>query len=249
MSLPFSDQSEQEASFDKEKQRLESWIKQRLKKLEKQKVQFTKEYARSLDWQKFQHEATLLQANFYKIKKGLSSITLSDWEDEGREKIIALDPLQDPKEDLANRFKKSKKLKNGLEPLKKLLEKNQKKIEEWLLFLAEAAQVNDHESLLKMQQKVDFPKEVIPKTKAKPEKKAQNPYHSFCSESGWHARRVKKGKTETDHADSSNVTSKREKAMRASTPPSANAVGIPTEVHSQPKMRLAGSAATPATIA
>lgn len=63
---------------------------------------------------KFNDLGILLQANLYKVKKGMSSITLEDFNNNFSEITITLDPLLDPSKNLKRIFIKGKKAKNGL---------------------------------------------------------------------------------------------------------------------------------------
>ncbi len=56
----------------------------------------------------------LLQANLYKVKKGLSSITVENFLNNNESLDINLDPMLDPSHNLAKFFQKAKKAKNGL---------------------------------------------------------------------------------------------------------------------------------------
>src|SRR5271156_2648759 len=65
------------------------------------------------NWRTAHHQAELLQANLFRIRKGMHSIQVSDWEQENKEIQLALDPLAEPSEQLKQLFRKSRKLRLG----------------------------------------------------------------------------------------------------------------------------------------
>lgn len=65
------------------------------------------------EWPKVHHEALLLQANLFRISKGMESIEVEDWEQEGKKRILTLDPILKPQDQVANRFRQSKKKRLG----------------------------------------------------------------------------------------------------------------------------------------
>lgn len=63
---------------------------------------------------KYNDLGILLQANLYKIKKGMDKIILEDFNNDFKQVEITLDPLLDPSKNLKRIFSKGKKAKNGL---------------------------------------------------------------------------------------------------------------------------------------
>ncbi len=63
---------------------------------------------------KYNDLGILLQANLYKVKKGMDHITVEDYNNENREVSITLDPTLDPSINLKKIFTKGKKAKNAL---------------------------------------------------------------------------------------------------------------------------------------
>lgn len=134
------------------------------------------EHQRCLKWPQVYHEAILLQSNLYRIKKGMTEISVEDWEQEGATVVLSLDTQITPQDNVAGRFKESKKLKNGLP-----------RVEEKLLKL-ETEILLQKDRLEKAQQLTNM-KELLAFAPPKPPKVAREvikalPYQEFTSESG-----------------------------------------------------------------
>jgi predicted ribosome quality control (RQC) complex YloA/Tae2 family protein len=117
-------QYEELAKFKEKKFLYEKIIKKKLKKIDVQIERIVQDLQRCLHWEEVQHEAILLQSNLYKFKKGMSEITLEDWEKENEPRIFTFDPKREPHEEIVRRFKQSKKLRAGIVPLQKFLDKS-----------------------------------------------------------------------------------------------------------------------------
>lgn len=65
------------------------------------------------NWEAVHHEGLLLQSNLFRLVKGMKEIALADWKDENKERIITLDPLLPPQDQVAALFRRSKKLRKG----------------------------------------------------------------------------------------------------------------------------------------
>lgn len=112
---------ETESAFLQEKSAQLQRLKQRLKRSIKSENSCEQELKMGRQWKQKQHEAELLQAHFYLLKHGHKQIELFDWE-KGETILLTLDPTKAPKEEVARRFKKSKKLRLSIEPLHKQLQ-------------------------------------------------------------------------------------------------------------------------------
>ena len=113
---------EKEWELKEEKQRIEKMLSRQLKHAQKRREECARRLQECSLWPRKMHEAAMLQANIYRLKKGMDEVTVSDWEDDGKEVRIALDPLLLPHEEIAKRFKSSKKLKAGEEHARRRLE-------------------------------------------------------------------------------------------------------------------------------
>lgn len=121
-------QLEKDFRFQQEKNSLISQLNQRLKQSQKRHDHMQQELNKCLLWKDIQHEGELLKAHFSQLKRGLSTITVWDWEQE-KERTIQIDPQQSPQEIIAKRFHQSKKSQKGIPTLQIQLEKSLKEIE------------------------------------------------------------------------------------------------------------------------
>jgi len=167
--------------LEKEKESLRSFLAQSRKKQLKRIKNLEEALQESSTWEKVLHEAELLKANFGALKRGLPSIVVWDWE-LNQEKTISLVSTRTPQEELALRFKRSKKLQAGLIHLNKQI--NQAKEE--LIGIEENLRILD--SLQKESEIEEFKQKIIPPSKIEEVKKSIQtktlPYYEFISEAG-----------------------------------------------------------------
>ncbi len=97
----------------------------KLKRLERSLLLSQSNIQNCLDWEKIQHEASMLQANFAQLKRGMDQITLLDW-NQDKKVILKLDPQLKPEMEVKKRFKTAKKLKLGIIPQQNHFEQLQK---------------------------------------------------------------------------------------------------------------------------
>lgn len=104
-----------EDQFQLQKKKKLKELSLRLKRLERSLILSQTNIQNCLEWEKIQHEASILQANFAKLKRGMDQITLLDWEQD-KEVTLKLDPQLKPEMEVKKRFKTAKKLKLGIIP-------------------------------------------------------------------------------------------------------------------------------------
>ena len=96
-------------------------------------------------------KADLLNANIYKIKKGIKEIELTNFYSENQEKIkINLDPGKSPSENIQKYYKKYKKAKNAEEALTEQISKAQREIDYLNSVLYELENLNSENELLEI---------------------------------------------------------------------------------------------------
>lgn len=96
-------------------------------------------------------KADLLNANIYKIKKGIKEIELTNFYSENQEKIkINLDPGKSPSENIQKYYKKYKKAKNAEEVLTEQISKAQSEIDYLNSVLYELENLNSENELLEI---------------------------------------------------------------------------------------------------
>ena len=172
----------QNNDFTKEVNRLKTTLKRRVRTLKKASTRASEQLLNCQNWSKIYHEAELLQANIYKIKKGDTQLMAEDWENEGALILIVLDSSIKPHEEIAKRFKKAQKLKKGLPFALVEVERNAKALETALLTLTSLEKVTTEEELNVLKEQHPLP---IPQEKPrKGEKAPQKPYIEYRSDSG-----------------------------------------------------------------
>lgn len=134
-----------------------------------------------LEWPKVHHEAMLLQSQLYRLKKGARELIVADWEDENRNRSIILNPQLEPHVEVAQRFKRSRKLKAGIPHHQRMLQAIQQELQRYQQQLSELEAIPTLESLYHFQQHLQLP--------SPPEKKEQSaqpalPYREFQTASG-----------------------------------------------------------------
>jgi predicted ribosome quality control (RQC) complex YloA/Tae2 family protein len=176
------EQKEYEAACKLLKDKLYAELQQKNQKNKKQQQQALADLERCQKWNQVQHEGMLLQANMFRLKKGMTHVEVSDWEQDGKEISLDLDGRLSPQEQIASRFKRSKKLKSGLSHHQKFLDKvlaEAKKLEVYAEELAKAATLEALKRLNVLWGKIQV-------SKAKPIKDAVPlPYYEFKSASGY----------------------------------------------------------------
>ncbi|MDH4128153.1 MAG: NFACT RNA binding domain-containing protein [Spirochaetota bacterium] len=99
--------------------KLTSAINRELKYSEKTFSNLNKQFEECSKWNEWQIKGELLKSQFHLLKCGIKDITLPNYYDPNLQEItIILDPQKDPSENVNSYFKKSKKLKSGLEHIK-----------------------------------------------------------------------------------------------------------------------------------
>lgn len=169
-------EKEKQARLEKRKLLLQQQLVKQVKKLDT----LHKRYQECKEWPKAYHEAQLLQANFYRLRKGMKSIHVEDWENEGKEYTLVVNPLLDPHEEIAKRFKQSKKLRLGETHMQGLINQQEKEIDLLRERIEKIEEAPEEEKLL---------------SEKKPEKKpVAKVYREFFSEAGlaiWVGKRDK----------------------------------------------------------
>lgn len=136
------------------------------------------------DWQSVHHHGLLLQANLFRLTKGMKEIVIEDWEHDGIEKIIALDPLMSPRDQVAGYFRRSKKLKAGIvhaERLIKNAEKDLALVTEQRAILEAVCDLKTLENYFKV---YGVKKKASPPLSLKKKVEPAKPYQEYVSQSG-----------------------------------------------------------------
>lgn len=135
-----------------------------------------------LQWEKVQHEGLLLQAHFHLLKRGMHEITVPDWENNGKDRKVSLDPQLEPKTEIARRFQKSRKLQRGIPHQKKQLDKTLLEENRLSRNLQSLSKVTTLEELEQWRDETGFI--INPSVKKPSTPLPKRPYREFRSQSG-----------------------------------------------------------------
>jgi predicted ribosome quality control (RQC) complex YloA/Tae2 family protein len=171
----------QDSNFESEKNALSKMLNVRLKSALKRKARCEKQVQDCLNWEAVQHEALLLQANFYLLKKGMRSIEVSDWENENQPRRIILDPFLPPGDEVKKRFQTSRKLQKGIPHWQNQVNESQKDLDAIQLKISEFESIQTKEELENFQKAIHLKK---PSEKAQTAAIKALPYREFHTQAG-----------------------------------------------------------------
>lgn len=183
-----------EETLDRQKQALEKLISREYKHALRRLETCRQQLETSLQWENLHHQAQLLQANLYRIKKGMKEIIVPDWCEEGNERTIELNPRLEPHTQAKLIFRQSKKQKAAIPHLEKQVEIRQQLCTKLQLALQRLEAVKNDIDLNACITE-SFQKKATPSPKRK--KEPPLPYHEFHSSTGL-AIRVGKGAKSND---------------------------------------------------
>lgn len=166
---------EAQDAFIKQKNQIRVAIEAEARSILKRLKKGEAHYRECLKWEEVQHEAVLLQANFHQLKKGLDKVSLEDWEKVGERHLVHLNPLKSPQDNIEERFKKSKKLKKGMEYALKEVQSVEEKLTTAKKKLSQLEEASSVKALHAFS--------ITQKSKAKSETKPV-PYREYISEAG-----------------------------------------------------------------
>lgn len=138
---------ERETLYQRQKQAVASFLHKQVSRSKKALKKGEEALKQCQKWKEMQHEALLLQAHLHKMHKGMQTVSVFDWEKEGMERTIALDPSQHPQEEIEKRFKQSKKLKAGVVYAEKRVAEAQKEYDNWKINSKRLCEVENEEAL------------------------------------------------------------------------------------------------------
>lgn len=161
-----------------EQRELDKFFKRKINLIKKSLSSAEKHLNQCLKWKEVYQKGLLLQSNLYQIKKGMREIVVPNWEKEGAEEKILLDPVKEPFKQVEAIFKESKKLKEGIPHTEKRIEDITRQSNEWASLynsFNEAVLRNSHEPFLYLLEKKEAGEQEI---------KRSLPYREYISRSG-----------------------------------------------------------------
>jgi len=190
-----------DAAFDRTKNRMISHLSKLLKRTQKQVIKREETLLDCQQWANVHHRALLLQSNLYRIKKGMAEVTVPDWEQDGLECTLTLDPLTEPKDQIAALFHRAKKLRLGIPYSEKQLQSIVVALTAQQKLISDLHEINTNEALDAFLLTHSI---VIPQKHQKIVKKTEppKPYRTYTSESGltiWVGKTAKQNDMLTFH--------------------------------------------------
>ena len=135
---------DQEARADRQ-EKLRGWgtrLRRERKRRRQLLPKLERDFASAQDWEEWQRRGELLKGAQGTMRRGQSSIEVTDWYEEGTPQIeIALDPEATPAENVERCFRRARKGKRALPELTERIERQREAmaaIEEWLTALEAA---------------------------------------------------------------------------------------------------------------
>jgi predicted ribosome quality control (RQC) complex YloA/Tae2 family protein len=170
--------------FEQQKRTLNSQLEKSLKKAHKRIDERRLILENCKNWQTVHHEGLLLQANLFRMSKGMLEITVSDWEEEGKERVLSLIPRVSPQDQVKAYFRRSKKLRLGQPHAERLLLQAEKELTVLSMQYATLQSANDACSLKKYLEQYQRVNTQAPIKKPSQKKEVAKPYHRFVSQAG-----------------------------------------------------------------
>ncbi len=173
---------EEKSAFAEQVQNAATLLNQRLKKARRRLEQYQSDLEEGKRWQEEAHMGDLLQSNFFRLKRGMTELTVEDWENENQPKTIPLDPSLEPQEAVKRYFKRSRKFKKKGEIALDLIKRAEDEIDVLKGFLARLKGISTELELQSLCKEAKLIKSA-PKQKQKTVEKT-HPYREFTTEAG-----------------------------------------------------------------
>lgn len=164
------------------------------KRLQKEQVKLTRtiEHRKAIleeasNWKALHHEGLLLQANLFKVQRGMDRLEVVDWDLDANApmRFIVLDPRLSPHEQIKWRFRKSTKLQAAIPHAERMLEKSEQALVLHLKKMEELESCKTLEALQLFSEKNHLPLKDQASLKPKVKEPAPKiPYKTFVSETG-----------------------------------------------------------------
>ncbi len=132
----FYGEASEDAVFGSGKGELERVVRKAVKRLEKRLDHIAAEAARGQDFDRQRQLGDLLLANLYRLRRGLSEVTVDDWFAEPIGPVtIPLDPALSPQENAEACFRRHRKGKRGVEHIARRRQETREELD-WLAGVA-----------------------------------------------------------------------------------------------------------------
>ncbi len=170
-----------EENWTKALKEAKSRLKRRAKTARKTVLKCSSKLQECLGWSNEEHEAQLIQAFLYQIKKGAPFVIVNDWEKGNIERKIDLDPSLPPHLEIAKRFKKAKKHQKGIHYAECQLNLAERHLEEILHLQSQLECIEGKEAFLEILPLLPEEQKI---QKMRSEEAKQKPYYHYQGPDG-----------------------------------------------------------------
>lgn len=161
-------------------------VKTATARLDRKLINQREELKRTEDRDKIRKNAELITANMYRIRKGESSVTVSDYYTDGSpETVIELDPLKTPQQNAAAMFKEYNKLKTAQTYLTKLISEGEDRLDYLLSVSSQIEQAETEDDLSEIRRELVKTGFIKPQKNAKQKKQPSPAFRRFVSSDGF----------------------------------------------------------------
>lgn len=177
---------EERPDFESELRKVKGIVGRQNKRAQSRLLRHEEVLKECCGWETVDHEAKLLQANMYMIKRGVTSIEVEDWQDDNKLRTLQLEPRIEPHIIVSKLFKRAKKLRAGVPHAERQLLKVRDEARRFQSAVDELEKVTDQEALVAFCKKHSIEKEEKGVTPLPPPKRVEQakPYREFISEAG-----------------------------------------------------------------
>lgn len=180
------DAAEREARFEREKALQQKLLSRRYKRIERSIATLTEALKACLAWEETHHLAELLQANLYRVEKGMKTLEVEDWLTNTSRTLPLVPPLP-PHKQVDALFRKARKLKRGIEHMQRQLalkEQERAELNKRMEILASISQEEELKVLFTSSDKFNSLQKTAAPTKKQKEEEARTPYRRYLSTKG-----------------------------------------------------------------
>lgn len=180
----------------KEKHRLQGELCKHIKRFKGRLDLLQNKLLECQNWEQMHHEGLLLQSHLYRWRHGQRELKVEDWAQENLERTISLTPPLSGQEEVALRFRKSKKLRLGIPHSEREVHKVRLIVRTLEMLLGALEKMTELEELQFLRRQL-FPP-VLKQVQEQKKKALSLPYREYQSASGhaiWVGKKAKDNET------------------------------------------------------
>lgn len=191
--------------WQRAKQSVLSLVNKKIKRAIKRLAERQEKLTQCQSWQQVYHRGELLQANLFRISKGMKELTIDDWEPPHLPVTFTLNPRQPAHALVAQYFKQSKKLHLGCPHAERLLTLAEAELHSWEQHLTAVTAIESMEDLTAYCTLHNLSSEKAPAVQHKKAPlKPYKCYHSLSNKEIWVGKNAKANNQMTFHSANGN---------------------------------------------